>query len=286
MGIVFVGHGYVARWTAQRVPLATLAATTRDSARAASLREAGRPGLVFDGRVAGAALQEALARASHVLVSAPPDDEGCPAFRALEAALRGARHLAWAGYLSTTGVYGDRAGGWCFEWEAASPGSARARRRVAAERRWLGSGLPAHVFRLPGIYGPERSALDRVRSGTARRIVKPGLVFNRIHVADIAAALALSMQKPEPGLVVNLADDKPAPPQDVTVEACRLLGRRPPPETPFESAGLTGMAAEFFAESKRCSNARAKARLGWRPSYRSYREGLAACRQAEAGGDS
>ena len=135
---------------------------------------------------------------------------------------------------------------------------------MTAERQWLDSGLPTHVFRLPGIYGPGRSMFDRIRSGSARRVNKPGLVFNRIHVADIASALSASMQRvPKPGFIANVVDDRPAPPQDVTVEGYRLLGwKRAPAEVPFEQAGLTGMAAEFYRDSKRCSNARLKAALG------------------------
>lgn len=180
----------------------------------------------------------------------------------------------WMGYLSTTGVYGDRQGGWVFEDSATHPQSTEAQRRAVAEAAWLGVG--AAVFRLPGIYGPGRSVFDRLRSGTARRLVRPGQVFSRIHVDDLAAGIAASLARPRPGSVYNLCDDEPAPAADVTAYGARLLGLEPPPEEPFDAAAVSQPALRFWSESKRVSNALAKAELGWRPACPTYREGLAA----------
>jgi nucleoside-diphosphate-sugar epimerase len=211
--------------------------------------------------------------ADAVLIAAPPTPEGCPGFAALAPALA-ADPPRWLGYLSTTGVYGDRGGGWVFEDSDLRAHSVEGARRAAAERDWLGLG--AAVFRLPGIYGPGRSAFDRLREGKAKRLVKPGHVFSRIHVDDLAAGLAASIARPNPGRAYNLCDDEPAPAEAVTAYAAGLLGMEPPPAEAFDEAGLSPMARRFWAESKRVSNARAKAELGWRPAYPTYREGLAA----------
>ncbi|MFM8940388.1 MAG: hypothetical protein ACKOEY_10410, partial [Phenylobacterium sp.] len=154
------------------------------------------------------------------------------------------------------------------------PASETARRRVAAEAAWAGTGRPLAIFRLPGIYGPGRSALDRVREGSPRRMTAPGQVFSRIHVDDLADGLAAALARPERTGVFNLCDAEPAPAAVVTLEACRLLGAEPTPETPLDLDALTPAARRFWAESKRVSNARAKAALGWRPAHPSYREGL------------
>ncbi|MDX2233156.1 MAG: SDR family NAD(P)-dependent oxidoreductase [Hyphomonadaceae bacterium] len=227
--------------------------------------------VAFDGR-ASPALHAALAQADAVLSSIPPDDAGDPALRALGAHL--GRPGVWTGYLSTTGVYGDRGGAWVDEDTPIAPLSVQAQRRAAAEDGWRSIG--AHVFRLPGIYGPGRSALDRLRAGEARRVVKPGLVHSRIHVDDIATALAASIAHGGPAQTWNVTDDAPSPPQDVIVYAAQLLDMPPPPETPYDPAAMAPQARRFFEESRRVSNARLKAALGWRPAYPSYREGLAA----------
>lgn len=219
----------------------------------------------------------ALTGVTHVLSSVPPDEAGDPVLDVMGAALA---RLAprWAGYLSTTGVYGDRGGGWVDEDSPLDPGLDRSRRRVAAERQWLASGLAVHLFRLAGIYGPGRSAIDTVRSGRARRIVKPGQVFSRIHVDDIAATVLASVARPHPGTAYNVCDDDAAPPQEVIAHACALLGVEPPPEIPWEEAKatLSPMALSFYADSKRVRNDRIKTELGVRLRYPSYREGLAA----------
>ena len=192
---------------------------------------------------------------------------------------------SWIAYLSTTGVYGDRAGGWVREDTPATPASPEGDRRLQAEQGWRdlakATGSPLFIFRLPGIYGPGRSPLDRVRAGTARRWVKPGQVFSRIHVDDLADALARALARPQRAGVYNLCDDEPAAPADVTAYAARLLGIEPPPEEPLDPTALSPMARRFWAESKRISNARAKAALGWRPAYPTYREGLEAVHGAE-----
>ena len=223
----------------------------------------------------------ARAEATHLLLSAPPGEAGDPFLPGFEAP----PELVWAGYLSTTGVYGDRGGGWVDEESPLQPTGGRGRRRVEAEAAWGALGLPLHVFRIAGIYGPGRNALAAVRAGRARRIVKRGQVFSRIHVDDIAAVLAASIARPNPGRAYNLADDRPAPPAEVTEFACRLLGLGPPPAEPFEAADLSPMAASFYRDSKRVSNARIKAELGVRLRYPSYREGLRALFEAGEGRD-
>jgi nucleoside-diphosphate-sugar epimerase len=231
-------------------------------------------------------LSAALSEAQAVLITAPPGPAGCPALPVLVPALARARAFPdWIGYLSTTGVYGDRRGGWVFETSRLAAQSLEGARRVAAERDWLevgrGMGLTVTVFRLPGIYGPGRSALDRLTAGKARRIAAPGQVFSRIHVDDLAAGLAASLARPRAGGVYNLCDDAPCPNSEVIAHAAGLLGLPAPPEAPLAEAGLSQPALRFYAESKRVSNARAKAELGWRPMYPSYREGLQAILDAE-----
>ena len=225
----------------------------------------------------------ALAGVTHLLSSVPPDAAGDPVLDQHGADIAAcAGSLAWCGYLSTTGVYGDHAGGWVDEATALTPATERGRRRVAAEAGWCGlwrdAGVPVHLFRLAGIYGPGRNALATVRAGRAQRIVKPGQVFSRTHVDDIAAVLAASIDRPNPGAAYNVCDDDPAPPQDVIAHACALLGVEPPPEIPFAEAELSPMARSFYAESKRVANDRIKRELGVTLRYPDYRAGLAALR--------
>jgi len=221
--------------------------------------------------------------ATHLLSSVPPDEAGDPVLRAHGARIDalGAR---WIGYLSTTGVYGDSGGQWVDEATPPNPGEPRSRRRLAAERLWQATRPPAHIFRLPGIYGPGRSAVDQVRSGTAKRVVKPGHLFSRIHVADIARVLRASMARPNPGAIYNVCDDEPAESHVVMQHAAHLLGRAPPPAVPFAEAELSPMARSFYAESRRVRNRRIKEELGVELAYPTYREGLAAIVAGEAGG--
>ena len=228
-----------------------------------------------------AAMTAALTGVNAVLVTAPPTADGCPGLEAVIPALAAAQAFPdWIGYLSTTGVYGDFEGRWVFESSPLKAQSVEGARRVGAERDWRqvgrGMGLTVTAFRLPGIYGPGRSALDRLRAGEGRRIVKDGQVFSRIHLDDIVTGLLASLDRPKAGGVYNLVDDEPAPPQDVMEHAAHLLGAPVPPDLPFNEMGLSPATRRFYAENKRVSNALAKAELGWRPQYPTYREGLAA----------
>ncbi len=228
----------------------------------------------------------ALDGATHILLSAAPGPGGDPVLAAAGQAIADrAAGIAWLGYLSSTGVWGDHAGAWVDEDTPPDPDTPAGRARLAAETDWTAlaarSGLPLHVFRLPGIYGPGRGPFDRLRAGAARRVAKPGHVTNRMHVADIAATLAASIARPRPGAVYALADDEPAPPEDVVAFAAGLLGMPPPPDEAFATAGLTGMAAGFYAGSKRVRNARIKAELGVALAFPTYREGLHAILAAE-----
>ncbi len=281
------GLGYCALALARR-RLAqgwSVAGTTRSEDKADRLAAEGIEVFLFD---RGRPLEDpatALAGTSHLLSSAPPDGTGDPVLDHHRPNIAALESLAWLGYLSTTGVYGDRGGAWVDEDSALTPTGERGRRRVAAEEAWLDlwerDGLPVHLFRLAGIYGPGRSALDGVRNGTARRIDKPGQVFSRIHVDDIAGVLQASMARPGPGAAYNLCDDEAAPPQEVVAYACALLDREPPPLVPFEAAQLSDMARSFYRDNKRVSNARIKDELGVALAYPSYREGLRALLQAD-----
>ena len=278
MNLLVFGFGFTGDALVRlRPPGWILAGASRDRARRDALAAAG---VIPVDSSDPASLSDALARCDALLVAAPPDAQGCPGLRALAASLRATPQPPWIGYLSTTGVYGDRGGGWVFEDSDLAPLSPEAERRVAAEAAWRATaeatGARLCLFRLPGIYGPGRSALDRLRAGDARRLVKPGQVFSRIHVDDLAAAIFAAVGRPQDGSVYNLCDDLPAAPTDVTAFAAGLLGIAPPPEQPFDAAALSPMTRRFWAESKRVSNARAKAALGWRPAYSTYREGLTA----------
>jgi nucleoside-diphosphate-sugar epimerase len=228
----------------------------------------------------------ALGGTTHLVSSVPPDAAGDPVIaRHGRAIAASAPHLVWAGYLSTTGVYGDRAGGLVDETSPLRPTGERGRRRRAAEEAWLDlwrrHGVPVHLFRLAAIYGPGRSALDQVKAGTARRIDKPGQVFSRIHVDDIATVLAASMARPNPGAAYNLCDDEPAPPARVVAFACALLGVAPPPLVPFDEADLSPMARSFYDDNKRVDNARIKTELGVSLRYPDYAAGLRALMTAD-----
>ena len=234
----------------------------------------------FQGDTASEDVRALLPGTTHMLVSIPPDLEGDAVLRLLREEIAALPDLGWIGYLSTVGVYGDWQGQWVDETSPTRPKSERSLRRVQAERAWLDlgreTGKRVQVFRLSGIYGPGRSVIDNLKAGTARRIVKPGQVFNRIHVDDIAQVLAAAIDAPSTHGIYNVSDDEPAPPEDVVAYAAELLGLPPPPPIAFETAGLDGMAASFWSECKRVSNARAKADLGLELLYPTYREGLKA----------
>lgn len=224
---------------------------------------------------------------SHILLSIPPEAEGDPVFDTMAEDIRRLPKLEWIGYLSTTGVYGNLDGDWVDETSPCNPSGARGLRRLKAEQAWLGlhktAGLPVHIFRLPGIYGPGRNQLVSLKASKARRINKPGQVFSRIHVADLASILVASMARPNPGSVYNIADDEAAPPEEVVAFAARLLRIAPPPLIDFKAADLTPMARSFYDDSKRVSNAKIKSELGISLLYPTYREGLAALLPAEMG---
>lgn len=278
-GRLFIfGYGFSARALVRRLQPKgwSVTATFRTSAQPL-LGDGVRPVSVTDRE----ALDTALAEATAVLVTAPPTAEGCPALPVIVPSLaRTGGFPDWLGYLSTTGVYGDRGGGWVFEGSHLAAQSLEGARRVAAERDWLevgrGMGLTVTIHRLPGIYGLGRSTLDRLREGRARRLIAPGQVFSRIHVDDLAAGLAASIAHPRAGGIYNLCDDQPAPNSDVVTYAAGLLGMDPPPEEVLDLSTLTPQARRFYGESKRVSNALAKGELGWRPAFPTYREGLTA----------
>ncbi len=242
--------------------------TYRSDERRKMLEQSGIQPVSVDGE---ADLRKAM-DAAHVVISAPPSEDGCPGFARLGGFADTATSLT---YLSTTGIYGDLHGGWAMEWSRPNPQSDRAQRRLAAERAWQGVSDNLRIVRLPGIYGPGRSAFDRLASGRARRIVKDGQVFSRAHVDDIASGLDALIQSGARG-VFNLCDDLAAPPEDVISFAAALAGIDPPPEVRFEDAELSAMGRSFYSECKRVSNARLKAVTGWRPRYATYRDGLSA----------
>ena len=227
-----------------------------------------------------------FAGVTHVLVSVPPNEAGDPVFDRHRRDISAISGLAWLGYLSTTGVYGDSDGAWVSETSELRPSGERGRRRAVAEAAWLSlwreCGVPVHVFRLAGIYGPGRSPFDALRAGTARRIDKPGQVFSRIHVDDLANVLSASMAKPRSGAIYNVCDDEPASPADVIAQAAELLGVPSPPLVPFAAAELSSMARSFYADNKRVSNALIKRELGVRLRYPDYRAGLAAILAVES----
>lgn len=280
--LISFGHGYSAQALARRLlPQGwVIYGTTRKAEKAEALREDGViPVMWPDGD-----LTEAFEAATHILVSAGPDEEGDPVLAKLEPRIREiAPRLEWAGYLSTTGVYGDHAGEWVDESAPLTPATKRGKLRVMAETQWRDiDGLPLHIFRLAGIYGPGRGPFEKVRKGTARRIIKQGQVFSRTHVEDIAQVLEASINRPNPGAAYNVCDNDPAPPQDVIAYAAELLGLPVPPEVPFEEAEMSPMARSFYAESKKVDNRRIREELGVELKYPDYRTGLKAL-LAEAG---
>lgn len=281
------GLGYSASVLAQglRAEGWVVAGTCQDAARRDELAAAGIEAHLFD---RGRPLEDApgaLAGTTHLLSSVPPDGFGDAVLDHHRDDLCRTAGLVWAAYLSSTAVYGDTGGAAVDETAAPAPTSERARRRLAAEEAWWGlwrGGVPVHVFRLSGIYGPGRSALERVRAGHERRIDKPGHRFGRIHVADIAAVLRASMDRPRPGALYNVCDDEPAPPADVIAYACELLGRQPPPAVPYAEAKaeMSAMERTFWRDHRLIDNSRIKHELGVRLKYPDYRSGLRAILEA------
>jgi nucleoside-diphosphate-sugar epimerase len=276
------GLGYSATELAARLACEgwTVAATATSQAGADRITAMGYEAFVWDGSRADPAIADALQSATHVVLSAPPGPNGDPAFIHFGQALATSPTVHWIAYLSTIGVYGDWQGGWVDEASELRPKSDRSLRRAAAERAWLDlgrdTGKTVLIFRLAGIYGPGRGAIDNVLDGTARRLIKPGQVFNRIHRDDIAGILQAAITRTPNHAIYNVTDDEPAPPQDVVAFAAQLLGRPVPPDLAYDPAALSPMGASFYGENKRASNARAKADLGWQLQYPTYREGLTA----------
>lgn len=276
------GLGYSASELASRLApqgwqITATATSTESAARAAAL---GYQSIVFDGASRPPQLERAIDAATHAIVSAPPGPMGDPILSQFATMIVASPNLRWIGYLSTIGVYGDHGGAWIDETTPVLPRSERSQRRAIAESAWLDVGRTSAktvlVFRLAGIYGPGRSALDSLLDGKARRLIKPGQVFNRIHRDDIAGLLEAAIARSPGHSIYNVCDDEPAPPQDVIAYAAHLLGLPVPPDVAYDRAPLSAMAASFYSENKRISNARAKCDLGWHPSYPTYREGLAA----------
>jgi nucleoside-diphosphate-sugar epimerase len=253
------------------------AASIVGTVRSPSAAPAAAPTIVFDGARPSPEVTAALGGATHLIVSIPPGESGDPVLARHAGDILGAPNLRWIGYLSTVGVYGDHGSAWVDEATPCHPGQPRSQQRLVAETAWQAlaarKGAPLAVFRLAGIYGPGRNALANLADGEARRIVKPGQIFNRIHVADIAQAVAAALRRDAAG-IFNVADDEPAPPQDVIAFAAGLMGVSPPPEIPFAEASLSPMGRSFYAESKRVSNARLKRDLRLALRFPTYRHGL------------
>jgi len=280
MRLFCFGFGYAAEALARRLSARTTALAGTRTRLEESPPPLGARLAAFQSDGATQEVRGLLAGTTHVLVSIPPDLEGDVVLRHFREDLLALPALDWVGYLSTVGVYGDCQGGWVDETSPARPMNERSLRRLEAEHAWRDFGRDnrrrVEVFRLAGIYGPGRSVIDGLRAGTARRIVKPGQVFNRVHVDDIALVLARAIDKPVGHAIYNVADDEPAPPEDVVAYAAELLGLPVPPEVPFARTGHADMAASFWAECKRVSNARIKTALGVALAYPTYREGLRA----------
>lgn len=274
------GLGYSANRVAERLAARgwTISGTATLDVGVAEISRRGYRGYLFDGNHPNPDVARALTQATHILLSIPPAENGDPALRLHGQDIAASSSIHWIGYFSTVGVYGCSAGAWIDETTQPRPGSERGQRRLAAENEWLTLGdntkKSVMIFRLPGIYGPGRSALDDLRNGTARRIVKPDQVFNRIHVQDIASAVEAAIDHPSTGRAFNITDDEPSPPQDVVKFAATLLGVPPPPELDFATAKLSPMGQSFYSENKRIANTRMKAELGVRLQFPSYREGL------------
>lgn len=278
---IFLGAGYTAQNIMCLYPEPEMAGTCRSADKMASIEKLGAKALIFDGQNGSNQLNAEIEKAAYILVSIGPNVDGDPVLNHLTEPLLQAKNLKWLGYLSTVGVYGDHGGEWVDETSATHPISDRSVWRKQAEQSWMKlckeHQVPVHIFRLPGIYGPSRGPQMKLEKGTARRVEKKGQVFNRAHVEDIATVLKASMQQPNPGAIYNIADDEPAPPQDVLAYAAELMGLDIPPLVPFEEAEMTEMARSFYSDNKRVSNKRIKQELGITLKYPTYREGIKAC---------
>ena len=289
MNLVVLGMGYsAAAFVAQaKNDVSSVTATVRSAEKVQALAATGIDAMMLNGTGFDARLPAAIHAADALLVSVPAEEGGDPVLPLLGEIIAAAPRLGWIGYLSTVGVYGDHQGEAVDESAALRTTSPRGLRRIAAEEGWLAlgarSGKAVHVFRLAGIYGPGRNQLVALREGTARRIIKPGQMFSRIHVDDIAGACLASLVRPEGGTIYNVADDEPAPPQDVIACAASLLGLPPPLEEPFETAQMSPMARSFYMDSRRILNRRLRRELGYVMRFPTYREGLSALFNAGEG---
>ena len=271
--LLCLGYGYSARALAQRLLGEgwRVIGTSREP-----VAEDGTEMLTWPGE------EVSLDGVTHILSSISPTSDGDPVLAGLRGKIAAAKDLEWVGYLSTTVVYGDHDGGWVDETTPITPAADRGKWRAQAEVDWQSiDGLPLHIFRLAGIYGPGRGPFAKLMTGRARLIIKPGQVFSRIHVEDIAQVLSASIKQPNPGAIYNVCDDLPVPPQDVLSYAAELLGLPMPPEVPFDEAGMTPMARSFYNENKRVRNTRIKEELGVKLRYPDYRVGLQAVFEAE-----
>ena len=280
---LLLGAGYCARALIPSLKSRgyEVVATSRTQAKSEALHKLGAKAIIYDGTMS-AQMTKALASCDILLSSIPPNNLGDPFLYVLDTPLLGlAKNTAWAGYLSATSVYGDRQGHWAFEDELLRPTTARGKNRGLAELQWLETGLPVHVFRLAGIYGPGRSNFQRLREGKARAVIKPGHIVNRIHVDDIVSAILASLDKPNPVSLYNIADGHPAPPQEVINFSADLLDLPRPPQLDHSTANISDMARSFYRETKRINIERAQTELGWSPKYSNYRQGLMATLKAE-----
>lgn len=289
MKLFVFGLGYSAAFFAKR-QLARghqVTGTVRSRAKASAMAEVGIAARVLGPDGGDDEIESDIATCDALLASVPPDSDGDPVLRTYARQIAAAPNLRWLGYLSTIGVYGDHAGGWIDEQTPVNPANERSHCRASAEQEWLALGVNKNVsvqiFRLAGIYGPGRNQLVQMAQGTARRVIKPGQVFNRIHVEDIARVLEASVEGPRNGAIYNVADNEPAPPQDVVAFAAQLCNRAPPPDTRLEDAVLTDMGRSFYAENKRVRNRLIHEELGVNLKYPTYREGLTALKAAGEG---
>lgn len=282
------GYGYTADFLGRELQKRgnwSLAGTTRGVEKRKALRERGIDAYLFDTEKPLSDPSLMMKNVTHLLISTPTDQDGDIVYRFHENDIAHMPNLEWVGYLSTLGVYGDRDGAYVNETTELRPSSIRGSRRVRAEGDWISMmrdyHTPSHIFRLAGIYGPGRSAIDSVNAGIARRILKPGHAFSRIHVEDVVQTLLASFDNPHPGGIYNVADDEAAPSHEVIAYACRLLGRDPPPLVQFDEANLSPMSLSFYSENRRVKNDKIKSELGVQLKYPNYRLGLEACLKAE-----
>jgi hypothetical protein len=281
------GYGYTASFLSEHLRKFgwKIAGTTTDPEKKMFLKQSGIEAMLYDQNRTITDPYQTFKDVTHVLLCIPPGADGDPVVDVHGSDLARMPNIEWVGYLSTTAIYGNQDGNWVDETTQPEPESRRGALRLRAEQQWqflhLNEGLPLHIFRLSGIYGPGRSAIDSVRTGTARRIDKPGHVFNRVHVEDIVQVLVASMNKPNPGAIYNVSDDEPSPSHEVVSFACNLVGMEPPPMTSFDQAEMAPIVRSFYKDNKRVRNERIKADLGVELLYPDYHAGLQACVDVE-----